>query len=156
MHLSTWTIESAEEQSERILYYQSELSIWLQLRSHTYNSNLFNVYVTQDKSKIELFDTIILYLLIVRVSLLPHIFLLDKWQSLSKKHSFDIINTITSITSAKNYNFRDRRSKHRCIEYHQWRAEQEQCIAKKQHRHAVEVYSSVTRWIEAIDSLLST
>jgi len=91
-------IGSTEERSERILYYRSELSIRLRLRSHTYIGNTFNVYVTQDKSRIEL-CTITLYLFIVRISLSSHISLLDEWQSSSKEHSFDI--TITSITNAK-------------------------------------------------------
>jgi hypothetical protein len=43
---------------------------------------------------------------------------------------FDI--TITSITSAKKSSFvfaiENRKSKHHCIKYHQWRAEQERCV----------------------------
>ena len=46
---------------------------------------------------------------------------------------FDI--TITSITSAKESSFvfaiEDRKSEHRCIEYHQWRAEQGRCVTTK-------------------------
>ncbi len=37
-----------------------------------------------------------------------------------------------------------------------WKAEQEWWIAEKQRRHASRIYSSVTRWIEVIDSLLNT
>ncbi len=88
-HTSTWKIESARGRSERILFYRSELSIQLRLRPHTYISNTFNVYVTQDKSRIGL-STTTLYLPIVRASLPPHISLLDEWQSSSKGHSFGI------------------------------------------------------------------
>ena len=152
MHLSTWTIESAEERSERILYYRSELSIE-RLRSHIYITNYQRLRDTRQEQNRVIWYNNTLPSHCTRLSF-THIFLLDEWQSLSKEHSFGI--TITSITSAENHGLRDRRSKHRCIEYRQWRAEQGRCIAKKQHRHAVRVYSSVTRWIEAIGSLLGT
>ncbi len=152
MHLSTWTIEGAEEWSERILYYWSELSIE-RLRSHIYITNYQRLRDTRQEQNRVIWYNHTLFSHRTRLSF-THIFLLNEWQSLSKEHSFDI--TIMSITSAKNHDLRDRRSKHRCIEYHQWRAEQERCIAKKQHRYAVRVYSSVTRWIKAIDLLLST
>jgi len=58
-----------------------------QLRSHAYIS-LFNVYMTQVKSRIGLFNTTTLYLLIVRASLPPHISLLDEWQSSSRRTQF--------------------------------------------------------------------
>ncbi len=152
MHLSTWTIESAEERSERILYYRSELSIE-RLRSHIYITNYQRLRDTRQEQNRVIWYNHTLPPHRTRLSF-THIFLLDEWQSSSKEHSFDI--TTTSITSAKDHDLRDRRSEHRCIEYRQWRAEQERCIAKKQHRHAVRIYSSVTRWIEAIGSLLST
>ena len=152
MHLSTWTIEGAGGRSERILYYRSELSIE-RLRPHTYITNYQRLRDTRQEQ-----DRVIWY----NHTLPPHrtrlssthISLLDEWQSSSKEHSFGI--TTTSTTGAKDHGLRDRRPEHRCIEYRQWRAEQERCIAKKQHRHAVRVYSSVTRWIEAIGSLLGT
>ncbi len=152
MHLSMWMIESAEEQSKRILYYRSELSIE-RLQSHIYITNYQRLRdIKQEQNRVIWYNhTLSSHHMHLSFT---HIFLLDEWQSSSKEHSFNI--TIMSIMSAKNHDLHDWRLKHRCIEYHQWRAEQERCIAKKQHRHAVKVYSSVTRWIEAIDSLLST
>ena len=62
-------------------------------------------------------NTIILYLLIVHVSLSSHISLLDEWQSSSKRTQ---LSTLQSWTSRMQRNrLRDRRSKHRCIEYRQ-------------------------------------
>ncbi len=98
MHLSTWMIESTEEWSKRILYYWLKLNIQLRLWLHIYIDNTFNIYVTQDKSRIKL-CTIALYLLIMCIFLSSHIFLLNEWQSSSKEHSFNI--TITSIMNAK-------------------------------------------------------
>ncbi len=142
MHLSTWTIESAEERSERILHYRSELSIRLRLRPHTYNSNIFNVYVTQDKSRIELFDTTTLYLLIVRASL-PHIFPCSMNGNHQAKNTVSAYNHEHHGCEESWSSTEDRNIV--CIEYRQRRAGQGRCIAKKQHRHAARVYSSVTR-----------
>ncbi len=142
------TIESSEERSERILHYRSELSIQLRLRSHIYNSNLFNVYVTQDKSRIELFVTITLYLLIV------HIFL-SRIFPCSMNDNHRAKNTVSALQSRASWMQWSSQSKIKTSLYRIsliWRAEQEWWIAKKQHRHAVRVYSSVTCWIEAIDS----
>ncbi len=152
MHLSTWIIKSAEEWSECILYYQSELSI-KRLQSHIYITNYQRLHDTRQEQNKVIWYNHTLSSHCIHLSF-THIFLLDEWQSSSKEHSFNII--IMSITSAKNYDLHDQRLKYCCIKYHQWRAEQERCIAKKQHRHAVRVYLSVTRWIKAIDSLLST
>ncbi len=83
-----------------------------------------------------------------------------QWMTIIEQKNTVFNITITSITSAKKssstFVIEDRRSKHRCIEYHQWRAEQRWCIIIKQYRHSLRVYSSVTRWIEVIDSLLIT
>ncbi len=65
--------------------------------------------------------------------------------------------TIMSITNAKKTSFVFElriESKHRCIKYHQWRAEQRRCVINEQHKHSLRVYSSITRWIKVIDSLL--
>ena len=51
------------------------------LQSHVYTNNSFNVYVTQVKSREEneFLNTITLYLFIIRVSLSPHISLLNRF-----------------------------------------------------------------------------
>ena len=159
MHLSTWTIESAEERSERILYYRSELSIE-RLRSHIYITNYQRLRDTsQIKRRKELFSTITLYLFIVRISLSSSISLLNEWQSLSKRTQFSTLQSWASRVQ-RNCLWRSRsKIENRnivCIEYRQWRAEQRRCVIIKQYRHLLRVYSSVTRWIEAIGSLLIT
>ncbi len=65
--------------------------------------------------------------------------------------------TIMSITNAKktSFIFESRiKSRHHCIKYHQWRAEQRRCVINEQYRHSLRVYLSIMRWIEAIDASL--
>jgi len=91
----------------RILYHRSKPSI-KQLRPHAY-TNLFNVYVTQVKSRIGSFNTTTLYLPIVRASLPSHISLLDEWQSSSKRIQFSALQP--RAPRVQRNRLRDRRSK---------------------------------------------
>ncbi len=83
-----------------------------------------------------------------------------QWMTIIEQENIVFNITITSITSAKKssltFMIEDRRSKHHCIEYHQWRVKQRRCIIIKQYRHSSRVYLSIMRWIEAINSLLIT
>ncbi len=87
-------------------------------------------------------------------------YFLTQWMTIIEQENTVFNITIMSITSAKKsssmFMIENRKSKHRCIEYHQWRAEQRRCIIIKQYRYLSRVYSSVMRWIKAIDSLLIT
>ncbi len=147
----------SREWSERILFHRSESNIE-RLRSHAYTNNSFNVYVTQVKSKEGKNYSVQSHSIFSScTSLFHHIFLCamndNHW---ARERSFTYV-TITSITNAKktSFVFESRiESRHRCIEYRQWRAEQRRCVINEQHRHSLRVYLSVTRWIEAIDSLL--
>ena len=55
-----------------------------------------------------------------------------QWMAIIEQENAVFGITITSITSAKKSSFvfaiEDRKPKHRCIEYRQWRAEQERCV----------------------------
>ena len=148
IHLFTWKIESSREQSECILFHWSESNIeWLQL--HVYTNNLFNVYVTQVKSREEKSYSVQSHFIFSScASLFHHIFLCsmndNHWV---REHSFTYV-TITSITSAKKtfFIFESRiESRHRCIEYHQWRAEQRRCVIIKQHRHFHQEFTLLER-----------
>ena len=113
---------------------------------------------SQFKSRIELLNTIALYLLIVRVSLSSHIPLLNEWQSLSKRTQSLRYNHEHHECKEIVFRLRDRKSK---IETSLYRISSVKSRARtmrynKKHRHSLRVYSSVTRWIEAIDSLFDT
>jgi len=82
------------------LYYRSELSI-----------ERDNVYVTQVKSRIGSFNTITLYLFIVRASLPSHISLLDEWHSSSRRTQFLRYNHEHHGCKGNVFRLRDRRSK---------------------------------------------
>ncbi len=157
MHLSTWKIESSRERSERILFHRSESNIE-RLRSHVYTNNSFNVYVTQVKSREEKNYSVQSHSTFSScASLFHHIFLCAMNDNHWVRERSSTYVTITSITNAKktSFIFESRiESGHRCIEYHQWRAEQRRCVINEQHRHSLRVYSSVTRWIEAIGANL--
>ncbi len=112
---------------------------------------------SQFKSRIKLLNTIALYLLIVHISLSSHISLLNEWQSLSKR------------TQSLRYNHEHHECKKNVfrlrienrIETLLYRISSMKSRAKmmhynKQHRHSLRVYSSVTRWMKAIDSLFDT
>ncbi len=150
-----WKIESAEEWSECILFYWSKSNI-KRLQLHVYTNNSFNVYVTQVKSREEKSYSIQSHFIFSSyASLFHHIFLCtmndNHWV---KEHSSTYV-TIMSIMSAKktSFIFESRiESKHRCIKYHQWRVKQRRCVIIKQHRLLSRVYSSITYWIEVIDS----
>ncbi len=152
-----WKIESAEEWSEFIFFYWSE-SIIKRLRSHVYTNNSFNVYVTQVKSREEKSYSVQLHFIFsLYMFLFHHIFLCtmndNHWV---KECSFTYV-TIMSIMNAKKTSFIFElriKSRHRCIEYHQWRAKQRRCVINEQHRHSLRVYLSIMRWIEAIDANL--
>ncbi len=155
---SSWTINYSLKTIKialrtRILYHWSKSSI-KQLWLHVY-INLFNVYVTQVKSRIELFNTITLYLLIMCISLSSHISLLDEWQSLNKRTQF---STLQSRASWMQRNcLRDRKSK---IETSLYKISSMKSKARTMHcKETAQTCiknSSVMRWIEAINSLLST
>ena len=151
-------IESARERSERILFYRSESNIE-RLRSHVYTNNLFNVYVTQVKSREGKNYSVQSHSIFSScASLFHHIFLCSMNDNHWVRERSSTYVTIASITSAKetSFVFGSRIGpRHRCIEYRQWRAEQRRCVINEQHRHSLRVYSSVTRWIKAIDSLLN-
>ncbi len=139
IHLSTWKIESSWEQSERILYYWSESCIkWLQ--SHVYTNNLFNVYVTQVKSREEKSYSIQSHSIFSSCTFLfHHIFLCSMNDNYWVKECSSTYVTIMSITNAKRTSFIFKskiESRHHCIKYHQWRAKQRWCIIIKQHKHS--------------------
>ena len=133
-----WKIESLRERSECILFHWSESNIE-RLRLHIYTNNSFNVYMTQVKSREEKSYSVQSYFIFSScASLFYHIFLCsmndNHWV---KKHSSTYV-TIMSIMSVKktSFVFESRiESKHRCIKYRQWRAEQRWCVIIKQHRH---------------------
>ena len=119
------------------------------LQSHAYTNNLFNVYVTQVKSREgKNYSVQSHFTFSSCASLFHHIFLCsmndNHWV---REHSSTYV-TITSITSAKKTSFvfeSKIESRHRCIEYHQWRAEQRRCIIIKQHRHSHLEFSRASR-----------
>ena len=119
------------------------------LRLHVYTNNLFNVYVTQVKSREGKNYSVQSHSIFSScASLFHHIFLCsmnnNHWV---REHSSTYV-TITSITSAKKTSFvfeSKIESRHRCIEYHQWRAEQRRCIIIKQHRHSHQEFTRASR-----------
>ena len=119
------------------------------LRSHVYTNSLFNVYVTQVKSREEKSYSVQSHSIFSScASLFHHIFLCsmndNHWV---REHSSTYV-TITSITSAKktSFVFESRiESRHRCIKYRQWRAEQRRCIIIKQHRHSHQEFTRASR-----------
>ena len=132
-----WKIESARERPERILFYWSESNIE-RLQLHIYINNLFNVYVIQVKSREEKSYLIQSYFIFSScTSLFHHIFLCsindNHW---AKERSFQHYNHEHHKCNKINFTIEDWRLKHRCIKYHQWRAEQRWCIIIKQHRHS--------------------
>ncbi len=66
----------------------------------------------------------------VHLSFITYFF--AQWMTIIEQENTVFIITITSITSAKKLSFvfviENRKSKHRCIEYCLWRAEQERCV----------------------------
>ncbi len=118
------------------------------LRSHVYTNNSFNVYVTQVKSREEKNYSVQSHSTFSScASLFHHIFLCsmndNHWV---REHSSTYV-TIMNITSAKktSFIFESRiKSKHRCTEYHQWRAEQRRCVIIKQHRHSHQEFTQAS------------
>ena len=120
--------------------------------------NVYNIFlIGQIKKRKELLSTITLYLLIVCISLSSHISLLNEWQSLSKRTQLYI-----------RYNHEH----HECKEnvFHLWIEDwiktslyrissmksrtKTMCHNQTAQTLSSRVYLSITRWIEAIDSLL--
>ncbi len=65
----------------------------------------------------------------MHISLSSHISRLNEWQSLSKRTQFLRYNHEHHECKETSFVFESRiESKHRCIEYHQWRAEQRRCV----------------------------
>ncbi len=146
IHLSTWKIESARERSERILFYWSESNIE-RLRSHVYINNLFNVYVTQVKSREEKSYSVQSHSIFSScTSLFHHIFLCsmsdNHW---ARERSFRHYNHKHHECNEIDFAIEDRESKHRCIEYRQWRAEQRRCVIIKQHKHSHQKFTRASR-----------
>jgi len=128
------------------------------LRPHVYTNNLFNVYVTQVKSREEKNYSVQSHSIFPScASLFHHTFLCsmndNHW---AREHSFCV--TITSITSAKKcLSSSSRKSNRNIVVYNIINEEQSKDDALQQTAQIlVRVYSSVIRWIEAIDSLLIT
>ncbi len=91
----------------------------------------------------------------VHLSFITYFF--AQWMIIIELEHSSTYVTIMSITNAKKTSFVFElriESKHRCIKYHQWRAKQRRCVINEQHKHSLRVYSSITRWIKVIDSLL--
>ncbi len=102
---------------------------------HIYTNNSFNVYVTQVKSREEKSYSIQSHFIFSScASLFHHIFLCAMNDNHWVKEHSSMYVTIMSITNAKktSFVFESRiESKHHCIEYHQWRAEQTWYIVSK-------------------------
>ncbi len=118
---SSWTINYSLRMIKvasrtRILYHQSKSSI-KQLWLHVY-INLFNVYMTQVKSRIE-FSIQSYFIFSSCTSLFHHIFLCsmndNHW---AREHSFWYYNHKHHECKEIVFMIEDQKSKHHCIEYH--------------------------------------
>ena len=127
-----WKIESLRKWSEHIFFHWSESNIE-RVQLHIYTNNSFNVYMTQVKSKEKKNYSIQSHSIFSScASLFHHIFLCsmndNHW---ARECSFQHYNYEHHECNEINFAIEDWRLKHRCIKYHQWRAEQRQCIIIK-------------------------
>ena len=125
---------NSKEWSECILFHWSELNI-KSLQLHIYTNNLFNVYVTQVKSRKEKSYLIQSHFIFSScASFFHHIFLCSMNDNYwIREHSFMYVTIMSIMNTKKTFFIFESRieSRHYCIKYHQWRAEQEWWIADK-------------------------